>query len=94
MHFFLIIEKKISSIYMGDLAFNGWFRLEQLIPFHLIKRNPHNHNRYEITFEGLKIQSDASEPAGLYIVAFDLLMLAVDNNEQSYPGSQMRDDIP
>ena len=86
-------KKKISSVYMGDLAFDGWLRLEQIIPSHLIKRNPYNRNRYEITFEALKIQSDASEPAGLFIIAFDLLMLAVDHHKKDHPGAQMDDDI-
>ena len=83
--------KKVSSVYMGDLAFNGWLRLAQTIPVHLIKRNPRNENRYEIKFEGLKIQSHHSEEPGLYIVAFDLLMLSVDHSYKNFPGSQIRD---
>ncbi len=86
-------RKKISAVYMGDLAFQGWLRLEQMIPSYLIKRNPHNQNKYEITFEGLKVQSAHSEPEGLYIITFDLLMLSLDHSQEYYPGSQMRDDI-
>ena len=76
---------------LGNLDFEGWLRLEQVIPKSLIKRNPKNANRHEITFEGLKIQSHKSEESGLFIVVFDLMMLTLNKNQDEYPGAQMKD---
>ena len=77
-------------VYMGDLNFSGWQRLEQLIPSHLVKRNFHRDKQYEITFKGLKIQSHNAEPPGLFITVIDLLMLFSDHAPNQYPGHQMR----
>ena len=84
-------DNKSLPVYMGDLNFVGWQRLEQVIPSYLVKRNPYKGDRYEITFRGLKIQSHRTESQGVFIIAFDLLMLFVDHTPNEYPGHQMKD---
>ena len=83
-------ENKDIPVYMGDLNFPGWQRLEQLIPPYLVKRNFYRDNQYEITFKGLKIQSHHAESPGLFITAIDLLMLFSDHAPNQYPGHQMK----
>ncbi len=82
---------KKYSLSLGKLNFLGWKRMNAMIPDFLQRRNPLDANKYEIQFEGLKIQSHKSEERGLFLAAFDIIMLITDNRHSRYSGSQMRD---
>ena len=81
------------EIDMGTLDFYGWEQLNQFIPEYMRKRHKTHNNQYEFTFKGLKIQSDRHEEAGLFLVAFDLIMIATDHRFNKYGGSNIKDDF-
>lgn len=82
-----------QEIFVCSLDFKGWKRFEVVIPPYLRLRNPQHYNRFELFFEGLKIQSFFRDPAGTSVFNFAAMIIMADTSDKNIPGAAMPDDL-
>lgn len=82
-----------QEIFVCSLDFTGWKRFEVVIPPYLRLRNPRKHNRYELYFQGLKIQSFFRDQAGTSVFNLAEMFIVADTSDNKIPGAEMKDDF-
>lgn len=82
-----------QEIFVCSLDFSGWKRFEVVIPPYLRLRNPLKHNRFELYFNGLKIQSHFRDQPGMSVFNFAEMFIMADTSDNKIPGADMKDDF-
>ncbi|MCX7631920.1 MAG: flagellar filament outer layer protein FlaA [Turneriella sp.] len=78
-----------QEIFVCSLDYFGWKRFEVVIPPYLQLRNPHRQNRYELYFDGLKIQSHFRDQPGMSVFNLAAMFIMADTADAKIPGAQM-----
>ncbi len=81
---------KLQTVSLTTLDFNGWRRVEIVVPKNTNTRNAKQGNHYSLTFVGLKVQSHKSAKPGLFVMALDNIILLLDHRYNTYPGSKLK----
>jgi hypothetical protein len=82
-------NKLQQEIFVCSLDFRGWKRFEVVIPPYLRTRNPLRQNRFELFFQGLKIQSHFRDQAGMSVFNLAQMIIMADTSDKKIPGANM-----
>lgn len=78
-----------QEIFVCSLDFTGWKRFEVVIPPYLRLRNPQRQNRFELYFNGLKIQSYFRDQPGTSVFNLAEMFIMADTSDKKIPGADM-----
>lgn len=82
-------NKITQEIFVCSLDFMGWKRFEVVIPPYLRLRNPQRQNRFELYFNGLKIQSHFRDQPGTSVFNLAEMFIMADTSDKKIPGADM-----
>lgn len=78
-----------QEIFVCSLDYTGWKRFEVVIPPYLRLRNPLRQNRFELYFNGLKIQSYFRDQPGMSVFNLAEMFIMADTSDKKIPGYDM-----
>jgi hypothetical protein len=78
-----------QEIFICSLDFSGWKRFEVVIPPYLRSRNPLKQNRFELYFQGLKVQSHFRDQPGMSVFNLAQMLIMADTSDKKIPGADM-----
>ncbi len=78
-----------QEIFVCSLDFTGWKRFEVVIPPYLRLRNPLRQKRFELYFNGLKIQSHFRDQPGTSVFNLAEMFIMADTSDKKIPGADM-----
>ncbi len=82
-----------QEIFICSLDFTGWKRFEVVIPPYLRARNPLRQNRFELYFQGLKVQSHFRDQPGMSVFNLAQMIIMADTSDKKIPGADMPADF-
>ena len=83
---------KLHKLKMGRLDFFGWRRLTVTVPGYLPQSTRYSSLDKNLRFVSLYVQSDVHEVGGTFYFYVDGLKALIDQSEQQYPGSEIKDN--